>query len=133
MQIQELYRRVLEVYHHFGTPFLMALTLSLFKKLAEDDIPSLADANDTALDLIFVSLGAMSVIGTKSWTAEKYLSAFAGNLLLAALLLTVRAYRRRNVRSYTKLGLSPPPVSISHAAIELLIGVSSILWTVNAP
>jgi len=125
--------QILDIYHQFGIPFLLAVTLSLLKLLAAGQVPSLDDANDTALDLIFIAVGALSVMNKADWTGEKYLSAFAGDLLLALLLLTARAERLRKNAKLLKTGAKAPPVSTLTGILELMIGAYSILWTVNAP
>jgi hypothetical protein len=122
---------MLEIYHKFFVPFIMAVCLTLGKKLADNNLPSLEDANDVALDLIMVSIGAMAVFHATGWTADQFQSAAAWDVLLALALLTRRAQRVRT-RASLKAGRKVVPVGIVEGLFELLAGLMAVYMTIAA-
>jgi hypothetical protein len=123
---------MLNIYHKFGVPFVLALCLSLGKLLADGRTPSFDDANDTAPDLVLVSIGAMAVFHVRGWTADQFQSAAAGDALLAFCLLTIRGARGRT-RATLKSSKKPvPKVGILSGTFEIFLGIVPVYWTVNA-
>lgn len=124
---------MIEVYHKFGIPFIMAICLTLGKKLAEGELPSFEDANDAALDLIMVSIGAMAVYHAAGWTADQFQGAAAWDVLLAMGLLTNRGHRVRVRAKMVAAGKSIAPVGQIEGLFELIAGMVAVYMTIVAP
>ena len=125
------FRSMTEIYHTIGIPLLFGLALSMLKLIAESKSVTFDEANGTALDLVLVSVGALCAFYYRGRSSGANSGAAAGDLVLAVLLLLIRAGRTRD-RAKLSPGVQPAEVSWYVGCFELLLGVLSVVWTVKA-
>jgi hypothetical protein len=119
-----------DIIHYFAVPVVLGLVLTILKIIADQKDLNLDEANGIALDLILVAIGA-SGIYLKGKDPETVTAAWAGNLLLAAILLYVR-YARAKKAAKLPSGQFLPKTGLVAGSLQLLLGVISFFWTAAA-
>lgn len=119
-----------EIVHNFVVPMVLGFMLTALKIITDLRDFNWDEANGIALDLILVSIGAFSIY-MKGKDVETIVSAGVGNALLALVLLYIR-YKRARKRDKLPAGQTLPEMSGWLAVPQLLLGITSIYWTMHA-
>jgi hypothetical protein len=117
----------MNVFHSLIIPFLGGFSLTLTKLIADRKLLSLDQANDIALDMVLLGVGALGAVYIKGGAVEATIDAGIGDAFVAAILLYLRFRRQHLTRegSSTKVGL------IS-GIVQVFLGACAILWTLMA-
>jgi hypothetical protein len=119
-----------DIIHYFAVPVALGLVLTILKIISDQKVLNFDEANGISLDLILVAIGA-SGIYLKGKDMETVTAAWAGNLLLAAILLYLRYARARKAAKLAP-GASLPETGWLSGTLQLLVGAVSFLWTAAA-
>ena len=106
---------------NYGVPLILGLALTFCKIMADGKKLKNEEANGVALDMVLISIGTFVVI-LKGRSTDDIMLALAGNALVALILLIVRYSR-------SSKGAAATPTSNLSAAIQIILGLGSFVWT----
>jgi hypothetical protein len=110
-------------------PFLGGFSLTLAKLIADQGLLSFDQANDIALDMVLLGVGALGAFFIKGGTVEATVDAGIGDAFLATVLLYLR-YRRKRLSLAVDGDLAPEGAVAGIG--QLILGAGAIIWTVLA-
>lgn len=112
--------------HSLFIPFLGGFIVTIAKALADDKTLSYNDANDIGLDMVLIAVGAIAIYHPGAKTADEVLDACIGDAFFAAILIYMKALRRK------QYGASPPRINPTQGNFQLALGAAAIVCTVFA-
>ena len=113
----------LDIFHSLVIPFLGGFSLTLAKLIADQKLLSFDQANDIALDMVLLGVGALGAFFIKGGTVEATVDAGIGDAFLAVILLYLRFRRKR---------LNIEQVGALAGIGQLVLGAGAIIWTIKA-
>jgi len=119
----------LDIFHSLVIPFLGGFSLTLAKLIADQELLSFDQANDIALDMVLLGVGALGAFFIKGGTVEATVDAGTGDAFLAVILLYLR-FRRKRLSVESSGGI--PPVGVFAGIGQLVLGAGAIIWTIKA-
>ncbi len=119
----------LHIFHSLVIPFLGGFSLTLAKLIADQGLLSFDQANDIALDMVLLGVGALGAFFIKGGTVEATVDAGIGDAFLATVLLYLR-YRRKRLSLAVDGDLAPEGAVAGIG--QLILGAGAIIWTVLA-
>jgi hypothetical protein len=105
----------------FVFPFMAVLIINAGKFFVDDRLPEWKDANDTALDIVLLAAGAITLIYTRLMSSQVIYEACIGDAAIATVLLGIRF-------SHRKLRIS---AGWFGGIFELILGAGSIIWVIK--
>jgi hypothetical protein len=113
----------LDVFHKVFIPLIGGLSLTGAKLIADGKLVSWDQANDIALDMVLLAVGALGAFFISGGTGEQVLDGGIGDVFLGVILLYLRYDRRMQNKA---------PFSPGMGVAQLMAGFAALLWTIKA-